>query len=274
MLIRQPVAAGRFYPGDSGQLRKEVNAWLGNADPESGDRPFAMMLPHAGYIFCGSVIGQTMAGQNLPSRLIILCPNHTGRGKMFSVWPQGEWLTPLGPVEVDAELARELIDADRIYEADTMAHIGEHSIEVLLPFLQMRVPDLRVVPICVGTQNPQILAHAASILAKVLKSPQNSDVGLIVSSDMNHYEDEKTTILKDERALNAALAGDPDALLKTVRENKISMCGAGPMALALYTARDLGKPKVEFVAHDTSAKAAGDYAHTVGYAGLRMYLTN
>lgn len=271
MLERRPIAANRFYPGVKKELEQEVKSYINKAPAQKEGHPWAVMLPHAGYIFCGSVIGQTLAGQSLPSRLIILCPNHTGRGAMLSLWPQGEWQTPLGSVPVDEALANEILAAG-MFEPDTLAHLGEHSIEVILPFLQMQTAKLSIVPICIGTQNPQILAQAGKILASVLKEAQNQDCGMVVSSDMNHYENEKITLIKDEHALKAALEADPDKLLKTVHNEKISMCGAGPMALALYTAKNLGKVEVEFVAHDTSGKASGDFEHVVGYAGLRLYL--
>ena len=89
---------------------------------------------------------------------------------------------------------------------------------------------------------------------------------------MNHYESEKRTLEKDNMALESALAADPDTLLETVAREEISMCGAGPLALALYAGQALGKLDVDLVAHDTSARASGDTEHTVGYAGLRLYL--
>lgn len=269
MDIRRPVVAGKFYPGNADQLRREVRSFIGAATAKS--RPvWAVMLPHAGYIYSGEVAGKTLAGAELPSHLIILCPNHTGYGTQLSVWTSGAWLTPLGPVAVDEGLARALVDSGSGFMADNTAHLGEHSIEVLLPFLQEQTPNLSVVPVCVGTQNPAVLAKAGKGLASILKGRE--DAGIVVSSDMNHYEDEATTIKKDEEALKYALAGDPDGLLATVARNKISMCGAAPLALALYAARDLGGVETELVAHATSGKVSGDYGHTVGYAGLRLYL--
>lgn len=274
MLIRKPVAAGRFYPGDATALRSEVRHWLDKgADNDQNGKdncPWAVMLPHAGYIYCGNVLGQTLASQKLPSRLIILCPNHTGYGQPLGLWPEGAWVTPLGEVKVDENLAADIIGTGSGFAPDTLSHLGEHSIEVILPFLQESVPDLSIVPICVGTQNSAILRQAASGLANVLQMPQNANVGLIVSSDMNHYENERATLAKDELALAQIRAKNPDGLLQVVGREKISMCGAGPMALALYTAKDLGNVEVEQVAHETSGKASGDYGHTVGYAGLRL----
>ena len=109
MLIRQPAVAGRFYPDGPEDLRQEVRHFLdAGAQALPAPRhttPVALMLPHAGHVFCGHVIGATLAGMRLPRTLILLCPNHTGMGRPLSVWPDGAWLTPLGPVTVDASLA-------------------------------------------------------------------------------------------------------------------------------------------------------------------------
>lgn len=276
MLVRQPVVAGRFYPGRQDDLQKEVRGWLkagsGNVSSKfSGREPWAVMLPHAGYMYCGNVIGKTLAGAKLRPRLIVLCPNHTGKGQALGVWPDGAWLTPLGAVKVDDALAAEILESGGGFAPDTLSHLGEHSIEVLLPFLQEGGASPEIVPISVGTQNPLYLARAAQALAAILKEPRNANVGLVVSSDMNHYEDEETTIAKDNLALEQALAASPEGLLQVVGAKSISMCGAGPMALALYVARDLGGVELELAAHETSAKASGDRRHTVGYAGIRMF---
>lgn len=272
MLVRQPVVAGRFYPGQPAALKSQVDDFLLQNKTAASEvkSPWAVMLPHAGYVYCGDVLGKTLAGQKLPPKLVILCPNHTGFGKMLGVWPQGAWLTPLGPVMVAESLAKEIIESGGGFEADAQSHLREHSIEVILPFLQEQSGDFSIVPVCVGTQNPQALARAGLALAGVLRN--HPDAGIVVSSDMNHYESERDTILKDEKALAMALAADPDNLLRVVGAEKISMCGAGPLALALYAARDLGGAQVELVAHETSGKTSGDYEHTVGYAGLRIYL--
>lgn len=273
MHIRQPIAAGRFYAGTKNELQAEIGHYLGMGKKTGAEeKAWGVMLPHAGYMYCGPVIGATLAGLKLPERLVILCPNHTGRGQMLGVWPDGQWLTPLGAIEVDARLAQAIIASGDGFEPDISSHLGEHSIEVLLPFLQTVAPGARIVPICVGVRNPAILARAGEALAKVLQ--KNPDAGIIVSSDMNHYEDEKRTLHKDALALEKAAAADAAGLLKITAEAQISMCGAAPLALALYTASHLGGADVEIVAHDTSGRASGDYSHVVGYAGLRLQLAS
>lgn len=286
MLMRQPVAAGRFYAGAADALRHEVRRFLAagatavvpdgdaGAAPDGVFRPWGCMLPHAGHVFCGAVAGATLAGLDVPRRLVILCPNHTGRGRELGIWPGGAWLTPLGPVAVDEPLAAALAASGGGFAPDVLSHLGEHSIEVLLPFLQVASDgaDIAMAPVCVGTRDAETLAHAARSLAGVLARPENADVGLIVSSDMNHYEDVRRTMQKDALALERALAADADGLLRVVEDERISMCGAAPLALALYAAHCLGRVRVELTAHDTSATASGDTRQTVGYAGLRLLL--
>jgi len=292
VLIREPVAAGRFYPGSATALQAEVRAWLArgasSGTPECGARPtgplHGVMLPHAGYVYCGAVIGATLAaswadprsGRDIPRRLLALCPNHTGMGHPLGVWPEGFWRTPLGDTAVDAELADALCACGGGFAADTASHAHEHSIEVLLPFLQYLaggdVAPLRITPVCVGVGSAAALRAAGPALADVLRRQTTGGeaVGIVVSSDMNHYEDQETTLRKDARALAKLLSCDADGLLDVTRRERITMCGAAPMSLALFAARAAGTPWAELCAHDTSAAASGDARQVVGYAGVRF----
>lgn len=246
-----------------------------------------LMLPHAGYVYCGKVLGAALmspwnkstAGASLPERLVMLCPNHTGRGTPLGVWPDGAWRTPLGSVAVDTELAASLCGQGG-FAPDLQAHLGEHSIEVLLPFLQCVPPQgtpgatRRITPVCVGTMQHKTLQDAGLALAEVIRQYENKGerIGVIVSSDMNHYEDQETTMRKDAFALSQALACDPEGLLTMVQREKITMCGAAPMVLALFAARARGEPWAELCLYDTSATASGDTRKVVGYAALRFGL--
>lgn len=297
---RAPVVAGRFYSAEPGALQAEVRSLLAAgktyaaaAPLDPGRKPTAklcgLMLPHAGYAYCGKVLGATLAspwngttaGASLPERLVILCPNHTGRGEPLGVWPEGAWSTPLGSVNVDADMAAALCGAGG-FVPDTQAHLEEHSIEVLLPFLQCLPPPQgkpaavrSITPVCVGTMQHAALLRAGLALADAVRrcEQRGETVGVIVSSDMNHFEDQETTLHKDSLALAQVLACDPDGLLATVERNHITMCGAAPMTLALFAAHALGEPWAELCLYDTSATASGDTRRVVGYAGLRFGLS-
>ena len=280
-MIRSPVVAGRFYAGTAGALAADValcmaeGAAVAAPVPPEAARPAAVMLPHAGHVYCGRVIGATLSGVRLPRLLVLLCPNHTGRGTPLSVWPGGAWRTPLGDVPCDDAFLAAL-GAHAPFASDPSAHLGEHSLEVLLPFLQL-MPDAQpvIVPVCVGTAQPAVLRAAGKILAGLLA--ERDDAGLVVSSDMNHYEPEKATLIKDDAALERVLALDPDGLLEVVARHSISMCGAAPMALALHAMRERcgatrrPLPQAAVLLHETSARASGDTSHCVGYAGVRFW---
>lgn len=305
MPLRQPIAAGRFYPDDPEALRAALRACLTpkNLPEPTGPRPhrvasrlLGVMLPHAGYVYSGRVAGAVLAGPwgagtvgaALPRRCVALCPNHTGQGQPLGVWSDGAWRTPLGDVPVDAPLAAALC-AQGGFASDMACHLGEHAIEVLLPFLQSlpaaaapeappqpdatMEPSVRVVvPVCVGTRRPEILRAAGQALGAVLAAAQTAGdpVGLVVSSDMNHYEDQQTTLQKDGLALERALACDPRSPAGHRGLQPHQHVRRGPMALALYALRVLGEPWAELAAYDTSASASGDAAQVVGYAGLRF----
>ena len=297
---RMPVVAGRFYPAAPDVLQAEVRSFLAagksysaNAPLDPSHKPSAslcgLVLPHAGYVFCGKVLGATLAspwrgstaGACLPERLVILCPNHTGRGAPLGVWPQGAWHTPLGSVRVDAPLA-EALCASGGFVPDMQSHLDEHSIEVLLPFLQCLPPPQgkanatrSITPVCVGTMQHKALLQAGLALADVVRQCEKlgDRVGIIVSSDMNHFDNQESTMHKDALALTQALSCDPEGLLATVERHKITMCGAAPLALALFAAHALGEPWAELCLYDTSATASGDTRRVVGYAGLRFGLT-
>ena len=274
MHLRQPAVAGRFYTDVPADLRAEVESLLkqGAALPAS-----ALAAGDADRL--AGVIGATLAHVRLPRTVFLPCPNHTGLGTPLSVWPAGAWQTPLGPVPVDGEMARLLCEADEDFSADVMGHVREHSIEVLLPFLQVCAGDapLHVVPVCVGTGQAPVLHTAGQRLAQVLERCRVRDGRrplLLVSSDMNHYEDQQTTLRKDDLALEAALRGDADALLATVAREGISMCGAAPLALAFYALRTWAPGaavRATLVMHETSAAVSHDTEHVVGYAGLRIF---
>ena len=280
-MLRSPVVAGRFYAGTAEALASDVDlcmkegAAAAAAVPPGSARPVAVMLPHAGHVYCGRVIGATLSGVRLPRLLTLLCPNHTGRGAPLSVWPGGAWRTPLGDVPCDDTFIASLT-ARAPFAADPLAHMGEHSLEVLLPFLQcLPGTESVIVPVCVGTARPAVLRAAGAALAELLAG--RDDAAFVVSSDMNHYEPEKVTRVKDRVALDRVLALDPDGLLEVVARHSITMCGASPVALALYALHALrdatGRPlpQAALLLHETSARASGDATHCVGYAGVRFW---
>src|ERR1700722_1784234 len=166
-LSRRPAVAGRFYPEDPEGLRDEACGLLSSADESSEPpiRAIGCIAPHAGYMYSGHVAGAVFRHIEVPELCVVLCPNHTGVGYALAIMSQGEWETPLGRVPIDATFATELKNRFAALEEDPTAHRAEHAIEVALPFLQLRQPRLRFVPIAIGTRNFEVLEQLGEALA-------------------------------------------------------------------------------------------------------------
>lgn len=227
-----------------------------------------VVVPHAGYVYSGQVAGAIYSRLKIPSRVIILCPNHTGMGAALSIMESGSWKTPLGELQIDQELCEALIHADPQLEDDTLAHRMEHAIEVQLPFLQLlQHQETRFVPIAVGISGWQSLETLGNAIGNTVAMFDRSTL-IMASSDMNHYESDAVTRVKDAMAIDPLLRLDAKALYETVRRERISMCGAGPATVMLIAARVLGATRAELVKYATSAEVSGDFDRVVGYAGV------
>ena len=266
--IREPAVAGRFYPGKPEVLARQADQYLAAAAPAEkiGDAR-GCVVPHAGYMYSGHVAGAVFG--RLPPRAayIILCPNHTGRGAPLAVMSSGEWRTPLGFVPVDSALAASLRHSCPLLMEDAEAHADEHSLEVELPFLQRSVGTFTFVPIAVGVSRLAALESLGRGIAQTLKNWQ-TPVLIVASSDMNHYEPDDVTRLKDRKAIDRILALDPTGLYQVIAQEDISMCGYGPVIAMLTAAMTLGATQAELVRYATSADTSGDRSAVVGYAGI------
>jgi AmmeMemoRadiSam system protein B len=266
-ILRHPAVAGRFYPRDPETLRAEVQSYT-----TAEQKPISALgcvVPHAGYIYSGHVAGAVYARLELPKRYILMCPNHTGMGQPLSIMSQGEWETPLGRVAIDSDVAATLKDRFPLLREDTDAHQAEHAIEVHLPFLQARLPQFSFVPIALGTGHFESLEGLGQAIAEVIAA-QGEPVLIIASSDMNHYESDKITRIKDHKAIDRILALDPRGLFDVVVHEDISMCGFGPTVAMLTAAKLLGATAAELIKYATSGDVSGDRKAVVGYAGVMV----
>ncbi len=268
-MIREPAVAGSFYPGDKRELEANLRQLLSTTDKKLNAKrtAIACMVPHAAYFYSGAVAAAVFAGLNIPKHVLILGPRHAPRGANLAINTHGSWKTPLGLAEIDSDLARALVAEFPQLEDDAIAHRKEHSLEVELPFLQSLVPDLRFVPIALGTMNFDILTSLGHAIARVI-SKTNLPVLIVASSDMNHYEPDGVTRKKDHRAIEKLLALEPRGLYDVVRRENITMCGIGPAVAMLTAAQTLGATQAELVLYQTSADASGDREEVVGYAGM------
>jgi AmmeMemoRadiSam system protein B len=177
------------------------------------------------------------------------------------------WQTPLGEVAASAELGTRLLQSFPALQEDSAAHRSEHAIEVQLPFLQAQQKELHIVPIAVGTSDFSILRGLGEAVAGVIAASEKK-VLIIASSDMNHYESDALTRVKDHKAIERVLAMDARGLWEVVMNEDISMCGFGPAIVMLTAAKILGATTATLVRYATSGDISGDRDAVVGYAGI------
>jgi hypothetical protein len=268
-VIRPPAVAGRFYPAERAQLAQQVDSLLESAEVPPR-RAIACLVPHAGYIYSGHVAGAVYARLDLPARFILLGPRHYPRGAQMAILSEGAWRTPLGDAPIDAAIADELRGACPLLREDSVAHHSEHALEVQLPFLQRRAGNFSFVPIALGNARYDELEALGRALAKVVAAAVEP-VLIVASSDMNHYESEAITRVKDREALDRILALDARGLFDVVLREKISMCGVGPAVSAIVAARELGATHGELVRYATSGDVNGEREQVVGYAGVIIH---
>jgi hypothetical protein len=268
MNVRPPAVAGTFYEGTAEGLQEQVADCIrANAEPQTKERFIGAVVPHAGLMYSGHVAAAFYTMAELPRRFIILCPNHTGFGHSAAINREGAWRTPLGEVRVDTPLADALMAKSKLLADDWRAHAREHALEVQLPFLQQLAAGFTFVPVCLGANRYDYCEEIGAAIAEVIRSG-GEPVGLIASSDLNHYEDQKSTLRKDQLAIDALLALDPRELWRVVDEFDVSMCGFIPATTMLIAARQLGATNARLIKHATSGDINGDFAHVVGYAAV------
>ena len=265
-LLRQPAVAGSFYQGIREDLEKEVAGYLtGSRDPV---KAIGAVMPHAGYMYSGAVAGETAAAICIPHEVIVLGPNHTGLGASVSVFPGGHWRMPFGDVPVNNELAALIVNESELTIADQMAHLREHSLEVILPFLYYAGgEDLSIVPITLSRISRDECQALGETLARVISS-RDEEILMVSSSDMTHYESHESAKTRDSDAIARILDMDPDGLIEVVTRQSITMCGIIPTAVMLYASIALGATGAQLVRYSTSGEVSGDYDRVVGYAGI------
>lgn len=265
--IRQPAAAGQFYPSSEKALKKQINEFV--KENVTKHDAIACILPHAGYIYSGRVAVETVSGINIRNNIVLLGPNHTGCGKKFSIMCQGSWQTPLGNIKINAELAKKILQVSDILEDDRLAHLQEHSLEVELPILQYFKNDFNIVPITILSNETNVLIKLGIDIANAIQNANLSNTTMIIaSSDMTHYEAKKIAFDKDSAAIKAILELNENKLTEKVRELNITMCGYAPVTAMLAAAKALGAKNAKLIKYQTSAEVTGDKSSVVGYAGI------
>jgi AmmeMemoRadiSam system protein B len=267
-MVRKPAVAGRFYPADQKTLAAEVARHLGEIRGQIQAR--GAVVPHAGYMYSGHVAGAVYSQIKIPGKIIILCPNHTGLGASLAIMSEGSWETPLGRSEIDTPLAKNLMHHCHLLSEDAAAHRFEHSLEVQLPFLYYLRNDFKFVPIVVGASGYASLERLGKAIDQTIQETKE-EILILASSDMNHYESDDVTRVKDGKAIEKILALEPKGLYEVIKSESISMCGYGPSIAMIHGTQSLISRKAELIKYATSADVSGNKKEVVGYAGIVVH---
>ncbi len=264
---RQPAVAGQFYPGSEAKLRAELSRLIpAKAAPK---KVMGIISPHAGYVYSGAIAGKLFSRVAIPDTILIIGPNHHGTGAAAALYPDGEWLTPLGATTINSRLNSLLLQHTPYIQSDSVAHRLEHSLEVQLPFIQYLRPAATISALCIGHGDYPPLRDIGLGIADAIRE-YGEEVLIVASSDMTHYESAVSARLKDELALERALALDGKGLLEVCQVRGITMCGVVPATVMIEAVLGLGATEAELVAYGNSGDVTGDNQQVVGYAAVTV----
>lgn len=274
---RQPVVAGSFYPDKPEALEVVLESMFVKAEKRdlSGELK-AILVPHAGYVYSGKVAAEAFKlidPEKEYDNIFIIASSHQKYMQGASIYNQGDYITPLGKVKVNRDLANRLIEENNILIFDPEVHSAEHSLEVQLPFLQYRLKtDFQIVPIVTGFQD----IIFSRKLASVLKPYLNENNLFIISSDFSHYPTYQHAVVADERTGQAILAKSPRMLISAINTNAsenfpnlvTSLCGWPGVLSFLYMIETENDIEATHIKYMNSGDVSKDSSRVVGYHSI------
>lgn len=261
--VRQPAVAGQFYPGDPDQLRREIQRYIGEATlPRDLGTARAVIAPHAGYVYSGPTAGYAFkALKDLPSRswtVFLLGPAHRVSVAGVALGDYSAFRTPLGEVPVAVDRVAEMLERTSLYGRAPQAHAPEHCLEVEIPFLQMTLSDLKLVPMLFGQTD------YSEVASDLVDRIGEGDL-IVVSSDLSHFYPYDQAQRLDRELLDALLEGDEGEVVEG------EACGHAPIAALMNLARHRDwEPRL--LDYRNSGDTAGDRRRVVGYASVAYVL--
>ncbi len=260
---RPPTVAGSFYTSDPETLKNEIEIYLEANLPgkiPSEQKIFGIISPHAGYMYSGFVAGKAykeLIGRDFKTAIII-APSHHQYFPYASVFSGDAYVTPFGPALVDKELATKLSNQNNYVRLSLDGHhwrkgTPEHSLEVQIPFLQYIHPNIKILPIVMGSQEPQIIHSLSLAIYNTLKElNRTEDVILVASSDLSHYHSYKYAQEIDQSFINTFRRFDYFKLTAMQKSSELEACGAGPVAVVMIVSEQLGANKPVDIFYATS----------------------
>ncbi|WP_415881272.1 AmmeMemoRadiSam system protein B [Neptuniibacter sp. QD34_54] len=259
MNTRQPAVSGLFYPDNARELASEVDALLRQEQREVIPNLRALIVPHAGYIYSGSVAAAAfscISSEAQFKNILLIGPSHRVAFQGMAVPLADQFRTPLGNISIAADRIIELVDKGWVSYND-LAHTQEHSLEVQLPFIQQIDIQADLIPVVVGN------ASASEVARLILPALQDPEVLTVISTDLSHYHPYVKAKLIDENTNTRIIAGDTD-----IRGDE----ACGYMGLnGLQCALASTDFKIHLLQSCNSGDSAGDKTRVVGYGAYAIY---
>ncbi len=256
-MIREAAVAGTFYPSEKKGLEKQVNEFLKGKPTTLKGKLKALIVPHAGYIYSGSVTGKgfqlvQQLDQKTDWEILLLGPSHTIAFEGASLSTVEQWKTPLGIVNVSKRANQFLSPLVHGFET---AHWQEHCLEAQIPFLQQTLSRFSIIPMVAGIVD-------ANVLAIELENKLQENTLFVASSDLSHYLPYEKAVEKDQKTIQAILGMDAEKM-----EKEGDACGKTPILVLMHLAQQKGwKPFL--LEYKNSGDTAGDKKRVVGYAAI------
>jgi AmmeMemoRadiSam system protein B len=273
--VRAAAVAGTWYPGSSGALSRDVDAYLSAVDAVPAGRIDAIVAPHAGLMFSGPVGAhayKAAAHAGPFDAAVLVGPSHFVAFDGVALYPSGAFDCPLGPAAIDAAIGAELMAASPVVRSVPSAHRREHSLEMQLPFLRRLFPEMPIVPLLMGYQTRDTIDALASALAAIGAGRR---LLLVASTDLSHYFDATTASTLDARVRECVDQFDPERLRRLCEQypeaerGRFVACGAGPAIAVMLAARRRGARRGRVLKYAHSGEITGDTTGVVGYlAGI------
>lgn len=272
--IRPPVVAGMFYPEHAHELRTMVESLIENAKPKRRQgNLIGLIVPHAGYQYSGLTAAHAYAllKKEKKRTVILVGPSHREYFDGISVFSGASFKTPLGTVEIDAELRSELVNALPRVQNSLIGHKAEHALEVQLPFLQLAMDDFKILPIVIGNQKRQYCEELGAALAEVVKE---NDVLLIASSDLSHYYSSDVARKLDAIAIASIQKMEYTTLMSDLETERTEACGGGPIVAVMSASKKIGADFCTVLHSCNSGDVSGDADRVVGYVSAALWKTH
>jgi MEMO1 family protein len=272
--IRPPVVAGMFYPEHANELEQMVALLIDNVKSKRKKGSLVgIIVPHAGYQYSGATAAYAYAllKKEKKRTVILVGPSHREYFDGISVFSGSSFKTPLGAVEVDAELRSKLVRALPHAQSSLVGHRAEHSLEVQLPFLQFAMREFKILPIIIGNQKREYCEELGTALADVTKV---DDVLLLASSDLSHYYSSDIARKLDGVAIASIERLEYATLMSDLETEKTEACGGGPIVAVMSAAKKIGADVCEVLHACNSGDVSGDTDRVVGYVSAAMWKTH